>query len=96
MSKVKRISHNEAKERFLNTPEAQKAYQEAAEEFELLSLLTEWRENAGLTRANVAEKMGITPPAISRLERNISRATWQTLRRYAAACGVKLSLTARH
>ncbi|MDX7992190.1 helix-turn-helix transcriptional regulator [Xenorhabdus sp. psl] len=40
--------------------------------------------------------MGITPPAISRLERNVSRATWQTLRRYAAACGVKLSLTAHH
>lgn len=61
----------------------------------LLRQLTQWRESAGLSRAQVAERMGVTPPAISRLERNITRATWTTLRRYAEACGVKIALTTR-
>lgn len=93
MPKVKLYTHDEVKSRILKTPEAIQAYEEAGEEFALLEQLTEWRENAGLTRAQVAERMGVSAPAISRLERNIERATWTTLRRYAAACGVRLAIT---
>lgn len=95
MSKVIPISHEEALKRLLDTPEAIAAYDEMSEELALLEQLTKWREQAGLTRAEVASRMGVTPPAISRLERNISKATWLTLRRYAAACGVTLTLAAK-
>ncbi|MCT4704883.1 helix-turn-helix domain-containing protein [Enterobacteriaceae bacterium H11S18] len=95
MSKTKPISHEVVVKRLLNTPEAQAAYEEMSEEIALLEQLTQWREQAGLTRSEVAERMGITPPAITRLERNITKATWHTLRRYAAACGVKLAISAK-
>lgn len=94
MPKVKPVSHAEARARFLNTPEAIQAYEEAGEEFALLEQLTEWREKAGLTRADVAARMGVSAPAISKLEKNVTRATWQTLKRYAQACGVTLALSA--
>ena len=63
----------------LNTPEAIAAYHEAGEKLALLEQLTEWREAAGLTKAQVAARMGVTPPAITRLERNVTRASWLTL-----------------
>lgn len=94
MPKIRLYTHEEVEALALTTPEARQAYEEAGEEFALLEQLTEWRENAGLTRAQVAEKMGVSAPAISRLERNIDRATWTTLRRYAAACGITLAITA--
>ncbi|EGO2044086.1 helix-turn-helix transcriptional regulator, partial [Pseudomonas aeruginosa] len=42
-----------------------------------------------LTKAQVAERMGVTPPVISRLENNITKASIDTLTRYAHACGIK-------
>lgn len=95
MAKVIPISHEEVMACLLNTPEAIAAYHEAGEELALLEQLTEWREAAGLTKAQVAARMGVTPPAITRLERNVTRASWITLKRYAAACGVDIRLTAR-
>ncbi|MCT4703307.1 helix-turn-helix transcriptional regulator [Enterobacteriaceae bacterium H20N1] len=95
MAKVIPIKHETVIKRLLDTPEALAAYDEMSEEIALLEQLTQWRESAGLTRAEVAKRMGITPPAISRLERHITKATWQTLKRYAAACGIDLTLAAR-
>ncbi|MBE8597212.1 helix-turn-helix domain-containing protein [Xenorhabdus sp. BG5] len=62
---------------------------------EMQNMLAEWRRNAGLTSAQVAEKMGIKPPTVSKIERNIVKASIDTLSRYARACGVndiKISL----
>ncbi|TNH45222.1 helix-turn-helix domain-containing protein [Photorhabdus luminescens] len=62
---------------------------------EMQNMLTEWRKHAGLTSAQVAEKMGIKPPTVSKIERNIVKASIDTLSRYARACGVndiKISL----
>lgn len=95
MPKVIAVSHFDVKKRLLNTPEAIAAYEEAADEYALLEQLTEWRTKAGLTKADVAQRMGVKPPAINRLENNVTKASWQTLRRYAAACGVSLAITAR-
>ncbi|WP_338089199.1 helix-turn-helix transcriptional regulator [Photorhabdus khanii] len=39
--------------------------------------------------------MGINPSAVTRIEKNVTRASWHTLKRYAAACGVELSLTTK-
>lgn len=95
MTKIKPVEHKSVIKRLLDSPEALAAYDEMSEEIALLEQLTEWREKAGLTRADVADRMGITPPAITRLERNVTKATWHTLKRYAAACGIEITLAAR-
>ena len=62
---------------------------EAEEASELLrETLATWRKEAGLTSAQVAERMGIKAPTISRME----RMSIQTLVRYARACGVNFKI----
>jgi len=53
-----------------------------------LTLRRAWRESLGLTQAEVAERMGITQPALSQLESPAARPRRATLRRLAAALGV--------
>ena len=66
---------------------------EAEEASELLrETLATWRKDAGLTSAQVAERMGIKAPTISRMEKNASRMSIQTLIRYARACGVNFKI----
>ncbi|MBL0177430.1 MAG: helix-turn-helix transcriptional regulator [Ignavibacteria bacterium] len=67
------------------------------EEGALLDLLLKARHEAGLTQAQVAERMGTQPPAIARLERSLATGghspSIATLRRYAEACGKELEFT---
>jgi len=66
------------------------------EEGELLDLLLKARHDAGLTQAQVAERMGTQPPAVARLERSLATGkhspSLATLRKYAHACGRELVL----
>lgn len=66
------------------------------EEGALLDLLLKARQEAGLTRAQVAERMGTLPPAVARLERALATGkhspSLATLRKYAHAVGKKLVL----
>jgi DNA-binding XRE family transcriptional regulator len=66
------------------------------EEGALLDVLLKARQEAGLTQAQVAERMGTQAPAVARLERALATGkhspSLATLRRYAHACGKKLSL----
>ncbi|WP_338657687.1 helix-turn-helix transcriptional regulator [Yersinia enterocolitica] len=48
------------------------------------------REKAGLTKIYLAERLGVKPPEINRLEYSPLRASMRTLERYVTACGVKL------
>ncbi len=67
------------------------------EEGAVLDLLLKARHDAGLTQAEVAERMGTQPPAIARLERSLATGkhspSLATLRKYAKACGKALELT---
>ncbi|MDF7630733.1 helix-turn-helix transcriptional regulator [Erwiniaceae bacterium L1_55_4] len=65
------------------------AYEAEERKEQLQSLLAEWRSHAGLTSAQVAERMGIAAATVSRLEKNIAAAKIDTLARYARACGVE-------
>ncbi|ELH6623791.1 helix-turn-helix transcriptional regulator, partial [Escherichia coli] len=47
----------------------------------LRRLLAEWRKQENLTEAQVARRMGVTPPVITRLENNITKANIDTLTR---------------
>jgi DNA-binding XRE family transcriptional regulator len=62
----------------------------------LLDVLLKARQEAGLTQAQVAERMGTQAPAVARLERALATGKHSpsiaTLRKYAQAVGKKLEL----
>jgi len=66
------------------------------EEFALLDALLKARQDAGLTQAQVAERMGTQAPALARLERALASGKHSpsvaTLRKYVKACGKRLVL----
>lgn len=66
------------------------------EEAALLDALLKARQEAGLTQAQVAERMGTQAPAVARLERSLATGKHSpsiaTLRRYVKACGKRLVL----
>ncbi|QIU91231.1 helix-turn-helix domain-containing protein [Yokenella regensburgei] len=76
----------------LQDPEYRTAWDEEEEREHLQQTLKEWRMVAGLTSAQVAEKMGIKPPTISRMEKNATKMSYSSLLRYAHACGVSFKL----
>ena len=66
------------------------------EESALLDALLKARQDAGLTQAEVAERMGTQAPSVARLERALATGKHSpsvaTLRRYVKACGRRLVL----
>jgi len=66
------------------------------EEAVLLDALLKARQDAGLTQAQVAERMGTQASAIARLERSLATGKHSpsitTLRKYVKACGKRLVL----
>lgn len=66
------------------------------EEGALLDALLKARQAAGLTQAEVAERMGTQAPAVARLERALSTGKHSpsiaTVRKYVRACGKRLVL----
>ena len=66
------------------------------EEGVLLDALLKARQDAGLTQAQVAERMGTQAPAVARLERSLATGKHSpsiaTVRRYLKACGKRLVL----
>ena len=66
------------------------------EEATLLDALLKARQAAGLTQAQVAERMGTQAPAVARLERALATGKHSpsvaTLRKYVKACGRRLVL----
>lgn len=66
------------------------------EEAALLDALLKARQEAGLTQAQVAERMGTYAPAVARLERALATGKHSpsvaTLRKYIKACGKRLVL----
>ena len=67
------------------------------EEGALLDLLLRARHDAGLTQAQVAERMGTQPPSVARLERSLATGkhspSLTTLQRYVEACDNVLVLS---
>ncbi|KWF17298.1 helix-turn-helix domain-containing protein [Burkholderia pseudomultivorans] len=86
------------RERALADPKVHAEYQRLnREEFALLDAMLAARRAAGLSQADVAERMGTKAPAVTRLERSLATGqhspSVETLRKYAAACGKKLVIT---
>ena len=85
---MKYKTHSQIHEEMMSDPEYRAAYEAEERKERLQALLIEWRHHAGLTSAQVAERMGIKPPTVSKMEKNITSASVDTLARYAKACGV--------
>ena len=69
------------------------AYRDEAQVSELRELVFRLRAEAGLTQAELAERMGTTQSAIARLEGGGARPSLRTLGKLAAALGQELSIT---
>ena len=61
-------------------------------ETQIHAMLQPLREDAGLSKTELARRLGVTPPAITRLEKRPAQASFNTLTRYAQACGFHLYL----
>ncbi len=90
------MTHNELKRIALKRPKVRAVYDELGPEFELLRQMVGARQEAGLTQAQVAERMGAKPPAVTRLESSLSSGKHSpsiaTLRKYAEAVGCRLDI----
>ncbi len=91
----KPVPHDAAlKQKMLSKPAVKKAYDALEDEYTALHTLLNARSAAGLTQADVAQRMGTTVSAISRLESSLRSEkhspSFATLRKYAQACGKKL------
>jgi ribosome-binding protein aMBF1 (putative translation factor) len=89
-------THRAMVEEWKQEPEFKAAYDELETEYTLLRELLLARQRSGLTQAEVAEKMGTKPPAVTRLETALSdnrhSPTIATLKKYAQAVGCKLEV----
>ncbi|MFU0885659.1 helix-turn-helix domain-containing protein [Kluyvera sichuanensis] len=88
MSK-KVIDWDDLRDEMLERSDVKAAFDAQERQERLRDMLAQWRSRAGLTRAQVAQRMGVSAPTVSRMEANVTRASLDTLTRYALACGVK-------
>lgn len=91
--KVRTIPFEEVHAEWLKDPAFVKAYAELEDEFALVAELIRARIKAGLTQAEVAERMQSTQPAVARLESAGRIPSTRTLQRYARATGHRLRIT---
>ena len=94
-SKLKPVAHDPNE--FLDKARKRKGFTEAYEalehEYQVASQMLKARARAGLTQDAVAERMGTTKSAISRLESAGKHApSLETLKRYAEAVGCELQV----
>ena len=85
------------KEKWMQDPEFRAEYERIErEEMPALDAILKARKEANLTQKEIAERMGISAPAVSRLESALvtgkSSPTVATLQKYAAAMGKKLEI----
>src|ERR1700685_3380505 len=93
------MTHKELVKKMLSQSAVRAEYDAQAEEFGLLDELLSARRRAGLTQAEVAERMGTKTPAVARLEagggsRRHSPSV-ATLRKYAQAVGCRVEIRLR-
>lgn len=69
------------------------AYESLGEEFDLAALLIETRARAGLTQAELAQRINTTQSVIARLESGHVMPTTRTLEKIAKATGSRLKIS---
>ena len=92
------LTHKELKSRALERADVKDVYDQLDEEFAFLDEFLKARSLAGITQAEVAERIGTTQSAIARLESGRGRhsPSIATLQKYAHALGCRLELRLVH
>src|SRR2546425_11979087 len=86
-------AYQEWRDALLADPETRAIYKEEAAKSELWLQLVEARQAAGLTQAQLAQRLGVSQAQVSRIEkRGYDAYTLTTLRRYVRALGEGFSL----
>ena len=89
-----------ALKRDLRDPDFRTAWESIQDEFTALDVLLEARHRAGLTQEQVAARMGVSQPALARVETSLGSRkhspSLATLRKYAVAVGCKLQIRLVH
>jgi DNA-binding XRE family transcriptional regulator len=89
-------SYERWKEGLRANPEYQAIYEEEAARSALWLQLVEAREAAGLTQADVAHRLGVSPAHVARIEkRGYDTCSLHTLRRYLAALEADYTIEVR-
>jgi len=88
------LTHKELKARALARTDVRAEYDQLGEEFAFLDEFLKARAAAGVTQAEVAERIGTTQSAIARLESGKGKhsPSLATLQKYAHALGCRLEL----
>jgi len=88
------LTHKKLKDRALERPDVKAEYERLDEEFAFLDEFLKARAAAGVTQAEVAERIGTTQSAIARLESGSGKhsPSLATLQKYAHALGCRLEL----
>lgn len=91
------LTHAELKAKMLENPAVHAELERLnREEFAILDEMLAARKSAGLSQAQVAERMGTKAPAIARLESALASGkhspSIDTLRKYAAALGKRVEV----
>ncbi len=94
------MSHDQLKKKALSKKNVRAEYEALEPEFNLLREMLKARNEAGLSQAEVAERMGTKPPAITRLESSLTSGKHSpsiaTLKKYAEAVGCHLEIKFVH
>jgi transcriptional regulator with XRE-family HTH domain len=88
------LTHKELKARALARKDVKAEYDRLNEEFVFLDEFLKARSDAGVTQAEIAERIGTTQSAIARLEsgRGKHSPSLATLQKYAQALGCRIEL----
>jgi len=86
------ISADEVFAEARKNPAYRQAYDALDEEFSLVAAMIKARADAGLTQAEVAQRMDTTQAVVARLEGGGRQPSTRTLRRFAKATGHKLKI----
>lgn len=87
---MKIITADDLHKEWMKNPAYQREYEALTEEFALAKALLSARGRAGLTQAQVAQRMKTTQTAVARLEGGGLNPSTRTLERYARATGHRL------
>ncbi len=94
------MNHKELVNKALKLKKVKKEYDLLTPEYKLLKRLLAARKKAGLTQAEIAERMGTKTPAITRLETSLISGkhspSLATLTKYAQALGCHLDIRLVH
>ncbi|OGY21943.1 MAG: hypothetical protein A2126_01010 [Candidatus Woykebacteria bacterium GWB1_45_5] len=89
-NKIKLIPFEKIERRWAKNPTIQKVYEELEPEYQLVKSLIEIRVKKNLSQEELAEKVGMKQPVISRIESMHSLPSVATLKKISKALGEPL------